>query len=75
MLSSSSSPSASKCTTKTEFPISKKRPIRDSIENNTIIDYPSSGRRIVNDGKGQIISDSATKKNSERELLQGYQVK
>jgi hypothetical protein len=36
---------------------------------------PFSGRIIVKGGKGQIMSDSATKKESEREILQSYQVK
>jgi len=46
-----------------------------AIINKTVLEYPSLGRRIVKDGKGQIMRDSARKKDSEREILQGYQVK
>jgi hypothetical protein len=54
MLSSSSSPSAIKGTAKTEFPSSRRRVIRDSIENKTIIEYPSLGSRVVKDGKAKL---------------------
>jgi hypothetical protein len=73
--SSTSNPSVIKGITETEFPGSRRRVIKDSIENRTVIEYPSSGRRIVKDGKVQIISDGAAKKDKETELLQGYQVK
>jgi hypothetical protein len=37
----------------TMYTSEERRVFRDNIENKTIIEYPSSGRRVVKDSKGK----------------------
>jgi hypothetical protein len=45
---------------------SDEESIWDNTENKTIIEYPSSGRRVVKDSKGNVISDSNTNTNTHK---------
>lgn len=50
----------------TMYTSEERRVFRDNIENKTIIEYPSSGRRVVKDSKGNVISDSNTNTNTHK---------
>ncbi len=44
----------------------ERRVFRDNTENETIIEYPTSGRRVVKDSKGNVTSDSNTNTNTHK---------